>query len=298
MDPEETKMIIEAGSAVGSLFEKLFPGIKARSTDNAASSAIRNTMDDIDSVLAWADKNNMPQEMRDCLLNMTLEKHGSNQRVKQCLEFAEPLINNDEDVENLDQEWLDYWKTHAEKSREQDIQAIWGAILAGEVNEPGAVSKRTMRVLADMSRDEAEAFRLLCSRCIAEEGSGLLFPVFIEPGEEFAIETSLISKLRNCGLVEFTTGAGFKQTIESKCEPAWMFSINGQLHIIIGNGVSTLSLTRYPFTDAGTRLAQYCQIGCAEGFKKFFVESVKEKGFTIGEVEETLPNRSVRYKPI
>lgn len=66
----------------------------------------------------------MPHEMRDCLLNMTLEKHGSNQRVKQCLEFTEPLISNDEDVENLDQEWLDYWKTHAEKSREQDTQAI------------------------------------------------------------------------------------------------------------------------------------------------------------------------------
>jgi hypothetical protein len=77
-------------------------------------------------------------------------------------------------------DWITYFFTAAQDVSDEDMQLIWGRILAGEVAEPGSISRRTLEFLKTMSKDEAEMFTVLMSvsftdqngwRFIVEDGA-------------------------------------------------------------------------------------------------------------------------------
>lgn len=299
---ENIEPLAKGGTAAGEVAAKLFPGIAARSSDNAASSSVHAAMSDIEDVLAWANKAEMPDELRNLMLNYVFEKRGSNQRVADCFKFAAPQIEDDADVDSLDQEWLDYWRMHAEKARNEDVQVIWGAILAGEVNNAGAVSKRTMSILADMERHDAESFVKLCSHCAGGKmGNGEtapLTPLLIDVGERFAMNPQDIARLRSLGLVDFELGAGFGMVNAMKCQPGSVFQVGKISFIVIGDGKAEFSIRRLPFTEHGLQLASYCTVGEGEGFADGLVQHWKSLGFRVGIIQEWLADGQVRYQQV
>ncbi len=299
---ENIEPIAKGGTAAGEVAAKLFPSIAARSNDNAASSSVHAAMSDIEDVLAWANKADMPDDLRNLMLNYVFEKRGSNQRVADCFKFAAPQIEDDADADNLDQEWLDYWRMHAEKARNEDVQAIWGAILAGEVNNAGAVSKRTMSILADMEKRDAETLVKLCSYCAGGKmGNGEiepLTPMLINVGERFAMNPEDIARLRSLGVVDFDLGTGFGMVNSMKCQPGSVFQIGKIPFIVIGDGKAEFTVNRFPFTEHGLQLASYCTIGEGEGFADGLVEHWKSLGFRVGIVQEWLGDGQVKYRLI
>ena len=299
---ENIEAIAKGGTAAGEVAAKLFPGIPARSNDNAASSCVNTAESDIEDVLAWADKAGVPDDLRNIMLNYVFEKRGSNQRVADCFKFAAPQIEDDADVGGLDQEWLDYWRMHAEKARSEDVQAIWGAILAGEVNNSGAVSKRAMSILADMEKRDAETLVKLCSYCAGGKmGNGKmapLTPMLIDVGERFAMNPEDIARLRSLGVVDFNLGVGFGMSSLMKCQPGSVFQIGKITFIVIGDGKAEFSVKRFPFTEYGLQLASYCTIGEGEGFADGLVQHWKSLGFHVGIVQEWLGDGQIKYQLI
>lgn len=61
----------------------------------------------------------------------------------------------------------DNWRTRffniAEDISDADMQKFWGKVLAGEVAKPGTYSLRTLEILRNLSRNEAEAFQRFCA---------------------------------------------------------------------------------------------------------------------------------------
>lgn len=294
--------LAKTGSAAGEVLAKLFPGIAARSSDNAASSAVHSAMSDIEDITSWADQNNMPDELRNCMLNYVFEKRSSDQRVSECFRYAAPQIDENADVSRLDQEWLDYWRMHAEKARGEDVQAIWGAILAGEVNTSGAVSKRTMSVLADMERRDAEALVKLCSYCVGGKMMNgekqPLMPLLIRTGERFAMNPDDIARLRSLGVVDFNLGAGFGMATTMKCQPFDLFQVGEVTYIVIGDGKAEFVIPRLPFTVNGLQLAEYCAHGNGEGFAGGLVQYWKSLGFRVGIVRQRDEDGNIKYEPV
>lgn len=299
---ENIEPIAKCGTAAGEVFGKLFPGVAARSIDNAASASVHNAMSDIDDVLSWAEKAEIPDEIRNTVLNLVFEKRGSDQRISECFKYAAPQIEENADVENLDQEWLDYWRMHAEKARNEDVQAIWGAILAGEVNNAGAISKRTMSILADMEKRDAETLVTLCSYCIGgkmingEEHPPM--PLLINLGEKFAMDPGDIARLNGLGVIDFALGAGFEMLQGDKCQPGSLFQIGETTFIVIGNGEAEFLYPRYRFTEHGLQLASYCKLGNGKGFRDGLVQHWKSLGFRVGIVREWHGDEQVRYREI
>lgn len=299
---DSAEVLAKGGEVAGGVLSKLFPGIAARSIDNAASDSIHTAMADIDDVLAWAQKAEMPDGIRATMINLVFEKRGSDQRVAECFKFAAPNIDEDADAENLDQEWLDYWRMHAEKVRDEEVQAIWGAILAGEVNNAGAISKRTMSVLADMEKRDAETFVKLCSYCM---GGALpngeaqpIMPVLIDKGELFEMDSNAVARLKDLGLVDFSLGAGFGMSRTYSCEPGSLFQVGETTFLVQGDGKAQFSVSNFPFTDCGRQLASFCSLGAGAGFKEGLISHWKNLGFKVGIVQELLPDGQVKYRPI
>lgn len=296
---ENFESLVKSGSAACRVFGKLFPGIAARSKDNAASTSVHNAMSDIEDVLAWADNAGMPDELRNSMLNLVFEKRGSDQRVAECFKFAAPQIEETANVDNLDQEWLDYWRLHAEKARNEDVQAIWGAILAGEVNNAGAVSKRAMSILADMEKRDAETLVRLCSYCAGGKmGNGdfaPLTPLLINVGEQFAMDPKDIARLRSLGVVDFDLDKGIEIIRTMKCDPGALFQIGTTTFIVMGDGEAEFTVHRLPFTEHGLQLASYCEHGNGQGFAEGLIQHWKSLGFRVGIVREWLANGQMKY---
>lgn len=56
----------------------------------------------------------------------------------------------------INEDWLRAWKRGAESVSSEDLQQLWGSLLAGEIQAPGQYSLRTIRFLETISSDEAK----------------------------------------------------------------------------------------------------------------------------------------------
>jgi Protein of unknown function (DUF2806) len=71
--------------------------------------------------------------------------------VKQ-LTFHPPQQDTDK---TIDDDWLNMFSRIAEEKSTEELQSLFGKILAGEIREPGAINLRTLTVVSTLTRNEA-----------------------------------------------------------------------------------------------------------------------------------------------
>lgn len=112
------------------------------------------------------------------------------------------MLHKDAEIhENIDLTWFLNFHDIVEKISDDDMQNIFAAILAGELESPGRCSIRTMHVIADLSRDEAMLFKK-ASGCIIT-----MDDISIIPKQELQDEKNPLSYrdhliLEDCGLIQ------------------------------------------------------------------------------------------------
>ena len=186
---------------------------------------------------------------------------------------AVPLLTNDAEPEKVDDDWVtNFW----DKSRivsDEEMQALWAKVLAGEANKPGSFSKRTIHLLAEMDRNDAALFANLCRFAWKIQE---LIPLVLNGRSEVYIQNGMGAKelmhLESIGLIRLADHAGGTRHGLSKF-----------MEIEYGEKSLTLQLSpesnygmeigRAQFTKSGLELAVFCETG---GVPNFF-EYVKEK---------------------
>ncbi len=56
----------------------------------------------------------------------------------------------------IEDDWLFSWRDYAGKVSTEELQDLWGRVLAGELKQPGTYSVRTLEFLKNLSKEEAE----------------------------------------------------------------------------------------------------------------------------------------------
>jgi hypothetical protein len=92
-----------------------------------------------------------------------LEEEAKKQsNIEAVIQKALPLLEENSCPQNVEDDWI---TTFFDKSRiisDEDMQRLWSKLLAGEANRPGTISKRTVNLLADLDKRDAELFTSLC----------------------------------------------------------------------------------------------------------------------------------------
>lgn len=65
--------------------------------------------------------------------------------------------------------WLNNFETVARPQSTEDMQILFGRILAGEIKQPGSYSIRAIKILVELNQDTAVLFKKLCSLCVVLE---------------------------------------------------------------------------------------------------------------------------------
>lgn len=109
-------------------------------------------------------------------------------------------VVSDEKIEN---DWTTRFFNIAEDISDEEMQNLWGRILAGEIKKPKSFSIRTLELLKNLSKEEAEVFTKLSNLKIFAGNTSMVFNQddgkFLE--DEFGIKFTDRLLLNELGLI-------------------------------------------------------------------------------------------------
>lgn len=156
------------------------------------------------------------------------------------------------DGENLDPDWATAFYDSAKDSSDEEIQVLWGKILAGEIAHHGKFYKRTLSILKNMESEEAKHFVELVPLLITKE----TVPEFIFQNNEF-FQYNDLQTLMDCGIVNSSDGLYTYTGLDQVKLPGFKL-------VSKNNDVKELQLEGFALTDAGLQLCQLIECNYAD----------------------------------
>ncbi len=153
----------------------------------------------------------------------------------------------------VDEDWRNRFFNKAQDVTNEEMQEIWSKILADEVTQPGKMSFRTLEIISNLSKNEAQIFETACK--IAFNGGMILKPNNLNAFNDYGIDYSNLLLLRSAGLIYDSDNL----TVTFKIEPLLNGAMlhYGKIIIICSKENSQeIKFNQVKFTPAGTELMQ------------------------------------------
>ncbi len=122
--------------------------------------------------------------------------------------------------EKVDEDWISRFFDIGGNVSSEDMQILWGKVLAGEVMKPGSYSLRTLEALKNFSKEEAEVFAKVAQAAIRAADDSFFIPELKDDylKSEFGITFGDMMLLRTIGIItptniSFTYGVVDKQGV-------------------------------------------------------------------------------------
>ena len=184
-------------------------------------------------------------------------------------EKAIPHLNSDANPDGMENDWITNFFDKCRTISDDDMQQIWAGILAGEGNNPGSFSRKTVNLVADLDKRDAELFRNFCG-FVWQIGSlnPLVFDVQHEIYNRNGINFASIVQLEALGLVRDGGAIGFQRINLPKTVPVSYYGKPVVLNMP-NESDNKISTGKALLTQAGLELAPICGSTPVEGFFEY-----------------------------
>lgn len=265
------KLIDVVGNGIGKLYE---PCHKRKMADATAYEieTIAKSMDATDMLIVY-DQNGVRVDMGDFtrLMERTATRMMAQEAIKQnnierVIDNAyEMLATQDEcSADPVEQGWINRFFDSVADVSDEDLQNIWGKVLAGEIVHPKSYSLRTLETLKNLSKHEAELFQKIAPYILSLNGN-LFLPSNKELLRKSGITYKDVLTLDECGLINSGGLVSITQLVTDK-EPV---GVHNSSKVIVLNSLGksevNISIGIYGLTKAGSELLQIvdCQYNSA-----------------------------------
>ncbi|HZH92092.1 MAG TPA: DUF2806 domain-containing protein [Pyrinomonadaceae bacterium] len=118
-----------------------------------------------------------PQLEERALVRTSYQEAKKQINIESVVQHAAEELRDKETVsdEKVDEDWITRFFSIAENISSEEMQILWGKILAGEVTRPRSYSLRTLDVLKNFSKEEAEVFAKVAQAALQVKGSTFIF---------------------------------------------------------------------------------------------------------------------------
>lgn len=193
---------------------------------------------------------------------------------------AASYLNDDASPESMEDDWIANFFDKCRIVSDEDMQSLWGRILAGEANNPGGFSRRTVNLVADLDKRDASLFVSLCGFVWTVTGTprSLIFDTQHDIYNRQGINFNTVGHLESLGLIHFNALSGFAIVSQVK---QLTFSYFGK-HVLLtlpdqeGNQFSQGQVI---LTQAGQQLYQVCGSAPVAGFFEYVYDRWATEGF-------------------
>ena len=179
----------------------------------------------------------------------------------------------------MEDDWITNFFDRSRIVSNANMQQLWSRVLAGEANLPGTFAKRTVNVLADLDKRDADLFTTLCGFgwMIDDNVVPLVFDVQNRIYTGQAVTFASLAQLEALGLVTLGDAAGFKRV--ELPEKATVFYYGRPLELTFPNASQNeLQLGKVLLTQAGQELAAICGSKPVDGFWEFMLAKWEKEG--------------------
>lgn len=172
--------------------------------------------------------------------------------------YAADELKDEQPVTNepVDEDWTTRFFRIVEDVSNEEMQALWGKILAGEIKQPNTYSLRTLELIRNLSKREAETFKKVAKYAIMGNNVNYLFKGKNETilEEKYNIKYADIALLTEIGLIQ--PGALVQYQILCNPKDHITVLIAGETVLIINikANVPTIQMPVDVFTNAGNEL--------------------------------------------
>lgn len=174
---------------------------------------------------------------------------------KAVLHAEEQLASDPQQPPNreIEEDWLFAWREYAGRVAAEDLQRLWGSVLAGEVKSPGRYSMRTLEFLKTLSKEEAEAISKLARYSIDGRIARSQKTYLEAQGISFA----LLLRMQDMGVLSGVEAVGLNATYNTIIEGKFVRALlsNGKALIVQHDDpAKTLQLEVYLLTSVGVQI--------------------------------------------
>jgi len=281
-----TKLIEELSKGIGTLY-------KPRSIRNEAEAEAyrKETL-----AIAEAKKISIEGEAKIQLLErakkrLVYQELTKQENIEEIAEKAIKYLNEEVSDKPLDSDWRTRFFQKAENISNEEMQEIWAKILANEVSKPNTISFRTLEVVSNLSKKEAELFQIACSLASSKE------MIWKNKGQnafkEYGLDYGKLMILKDAGLIHpndhlTTTSQGIKQ---SKSIAPYLFThvIGNDLYLMqnLKNPTSKVAtFNQIAFTKAGKELCSLIESKLNEDYIKKIISEREALGYHLTKVQQ------------
>ena len=199
----------------------------------------------------------------------------------------------------VDIAFLDKFMDEAKFVYDEEIQLMWGKVLAGEFEAPNSTSFNVVRILSEITKKQAELFANICSLSVLvvlETDKGFEINasdkviLFFDSDNSFLQELGItfvsLNDLESLGLVKFDTIAGFITQYDA--------NVVKKIHINYDNNTTTV--TKFPdkafpignimLTTSGKVIKRSVSRNTIPAYMEHIIDGIKKQSVEISEVSE------------
>jgi hypothetical protein len=187
-------------------------------------------------------------------------------------EKAIPRLVDNSSPEAVEDDWITNFFDKSRIVSDSKMQDLWSRVLAGEANSPGSYSKKTINLMGDLDKSDAELFMKLCSYgWIIGNFTPLIFDTQAKIYNDNGINFDSVSHLESLGLVQFESLSGYNR---QKLPKNFTVLYCGKpLRLTMPNDTdNALTIGKVLLTRAGRELANICESPGIPEFQEY-VES-------------------------
>lgn len=169
--------------------------------------------------------------------------------------FKQDYQNKADENKKYDFDWYMRFYDIVGNISDEEMQALWARILAGEIHRKGTYSLQLLDILKNFTQKQAELFNRVCSHCFISKDN-----VYIPNDNEYLQFANItyqdILDLDALGLINSSGTTSLSVKVQPD-RPA-LFG-NDMLRMVIeyngqGNATQEFSFLQFPFTSAGREL--------------------------------------------
>ncbi|QBJ63723.1 DUF2806 domain-containing protein [Pseudoalteromonas sp. DL-6] len=183
-------------------------------------------------------------------------------------------------VQDVEDDWLYSWRENAGRVSSEELQDLWGRILAGEIKNPGSYSFRTMEFLKGLSKDEAELISKVAKFVVA----GSIFRDKDSFLEQSGISFNTLLFLQEIGIVSGVESVGLSVTWNSTSPTNYIKALisNNKVILLEHDDIDKKAdAAIYQLTSVGRQILALASFGSQDDYLLSIAQDYVKKGFKV-----------------
>ncbi len=176
-----------------------------------------------------------------------------------------PQLTDNARPDQISDDWAANWRDKAKTCSDPDMARLWASLLAGEADNPGSYSRKTVNVLGDMEKSDAVLFSQFCHFQLIVYGEVDRIPVILDIDADiyakFGITRSGLSALETLSLVDISGSTFGGITLGASIYCNFIAHSDGILIFNRRDGtdqLSQLQIGNVAFTRTGLEMSNLC----------------------------------------